>query len=480
MALTSKVLKGSSWIFGLQVVQRVMRTSRAFILARLLAPEDFGLFGIASLMLLGFEVFTRTGIDDAIIHTHDDIESYLHTSYWIQVTRGFALAAIIFISAPYVAAFFDNSGVISVCRLLALVVIFRGIKSVGIVILQRELDFKNEAIYLFWASLIEFISTLLLAYSIKNVWALIIGFLIGEFTLTVLSFVFHPYRPKLLFDFEKSKKMTRFGRWILLSGVVSYISLQLDNILVGRWISLEALGIYQMAYFLANLPATEITKVISKVLDPAYAKLQNDKERLLSAFRKSFTVTTALVLPSAVGLIIAAPIVVTILLGKNWNEAIPLVSILSLGGLFRGFGAVGGSLFKALGVPHLIFKIELIRSITLGISIYPAFLVGGSIGIAWASVASTVVMFLATFWSIFRIIGQPRILLQPSLYIAAATYGMGSVLFFATRFVAPGWIEWIFVALISAFVYFSILVLLFRNEKFLYLGLKSKKNNDGK
>ncbi|MDZ7771633.1 MAG: oligosaccharide flippase family protein [Balneolaceae bacterium] len=106
-SLTKKVFDGTFWVIGLRAVQKVFDALRQIILARLLFPEDFGLFGIAALMLLAFEVLTRTGFDDAIIHIQNNLSEYLHTSYWIQVARGIVIGSIVYVGAPLISEFFQ-------------------------------------------------------------------------------------------------------------------------------------------------------------------------------------------------------------------------------------------------------------------------------------------------------------------------------------------------------------------------------------
>lgn len=424
--LASRVLRGSAWVGVLRVVQKGMGAAREIILARLLFPEDFGLFGIASLLLLGFEVLTRTGFKDAIIHIRGEIKPYLHTTYWIKVLRGFLIAGIVYMGAPLVASFFGEPEVIPIVRVLAFVQVFRGLRSIGIVVLRREMNFRDESLYQMTGVFVNFVVTVGLGVLWRDVWALVWGRIAGEIVLMAASFWFHGYRPKFFFDTDKAIELFQFGIWLLGAGIVSYVALQADNIVAGRWISASALGVYQMGYLISNLPAKEFAKQVSKVVQSGYAEIQEDKERLKTVYQKTLLSVWTIVLPATVGMMITADVLVRGVLGEKWLDIIPILPILAFGALFRAIGSSIGSLFKATGHTSFVFRVETLRSGILlgglGISVY---LGAGLEGIAWAFAASTVGMLCFDLLLVSRTIGGIGILARNTLP------GIGAVLVMA-------------------------------------------------
>jgi len=460
--LTQRVLKGSTWVFGLKFAEKVMRAVQLVVVAHFLVPKDFGLFGAAFLALGALEIFTRTGCNDAIIHKRGNIEPYLHTGYWIQVLRGLLLASIIYLSAPFLAVFFKDPAVIPVVRVLALTQVIYGFRSIGIICLQRELKFKSESIYLFVGGLISLVSIITLAYIFRNVWALVIGAIIGETALTILSFLFHPYRPRLFFSLQKAKEFFDFGIWLLFAAIASYIAMQADKLFVGRLMDLETLGIYQMAFSLALLPTTHLIKISGKILKPAYAELQNEKHRLTTAFGNSFTAISALLFPAVFGLILIAPIMVPVVLGRHWSGVIPLLSILALSRLFGGFALAGSPLFVATGNTRFIFRIESLTALVLLVGLYPCFVLGGPAGIAWAFAISTLVQMTATLWHVRVLLDSSFSPLKRALPAIFATITMVAVTLTARNLLPAGWLGLICLILIGVFTYIPTILLLLK------------------
>ena len=394
-SLVDKIISGSIWVSVIRVGQKVFSALKQIILARLLFPEDFGLFGIASLMLLAFEVLTRTGFEDAIIHIQDDIKEYLHTSYWIQIIRGCLIGLIVYFAAPTIASFFDEPRIVSIVRVLALTEVLKGFKSIGIVVLRKEMDFKTESIFLFIGVLAHFIVTVGLAIVWQSVWVLVWGSVASELVKVITSFYFHDYRPRFLFDWKKAKDLFRYGIWLLAAGIVSYIALQADNIFVGKLIGVSALGVYQMAYFVANLPTSEIAKQIGKVVQSSYAEVQENKEQLKKTFQQTFQIISVLLIPAVIGLVLLNERLVLVVLGDKWVETIHVLPILALGALFRGVSAIAASLFKATGYTSYVFRVEFVRSGTLltGLGVCSYFNIS-LLFVSWAYVGSTLTMFI--------------------------------------------------------------------------------------
>jgi O-antigen/teichoic acid export membrane protein len=458
-SLTEQVFESSAWVGALRIAQKSMSLIRDVILARLLFPEDFGLFGIATLMLLAFEVLTRTGFDDAIIYIREQIESYLHTSYWIQVLRGLLIGGIVYLGAPLVASFFNEPSVVPIVRVLALVQIVRGFRSIGVVLLRRDLNFRDESIFNAAGVVTNFMVTVALAYLWRDVWALVWGSVAAEVVLLFTSFAVHPYRPKLSFSVERSKELFQFGIWLLGAGIVSYIALQADNIVAGKWLGAGALGVYQMAYMIANLPTQEFAKQIGKVVQSGYAEVQQDASRLARAYRKTFQAVVTLVLPSVAGLVILADIAIPVVLGEKWTGVVPILPILALGAFFRAAGVVGGSLFKATGNTSFVFRVEALRALALlgGLSLCVV-LDGGLSSIAWAFVGSTLVMFSTEMWILNRHFVTFRKLVCDALPSIGATSVMATGLVIGSSYSSVSWFHFLLLIAGGGIVYFLSLV----------------------
>lgn len=426
--VASQVLSGSAWVLGVQLFSKGLGAVQLFILARMLAPNDFGLFAVALSTLLAFEVLTRTGFDDALIQKRGNIEDYVHTVFGIQIIRGVVLTALVIFTAPYVAGFFNEPAIAPVVGTLALVQLFRGFQSPGIILLQRELSFRLESKFQAVGKIIMSVTTLILAFQLRSVWALVYGAVAGEITLVILSYAIHPYRPKLFFSLGKAKELVRFGIWLFLAGIASYIALQADHIAVGKLLSAEALGIYYMAFKIANLIVGEIAMPLIKTLKPAYAALQDDAERLRTGLEKTIALVFAIFLPIAVFLMLNAEITISVVLGNKWNAVVPILPILVLGALFNGLAGISAAFLIGTGRTKIYSLYELVRAVSLLLTLYPFFILAGLKGIAWASAVSAASQFIVASILLIPLIQIRSFLVRELLPISFSTLVLGILL----------------------------------------------------
>jgi O-antigen/teichoic acid export membrane protein len=298
-ALRKKAIRGGLWVFALRTAQQVLTFVRLIILARILAPTDFGLMGIAAVTMAALDVFSETGFQAALVQKKGDIRRYLDTVWTVSVARGLTLFAIIYISAPYVAAFFMAPKAEAIIRVISLSPLLSAFTNIGIVYFQKDLEFDRQFRYQLAGTTSDFAVSIGLALMTHSVWALVFGLLAGNIARLIASYVLHPYRPKLNLDMKAASELFGFGKWVLGSGVLIFLITQGDNIVVGRLLGVAALGLYQMAYLISNAPATEITQVISQVTFPAYSKIQDNLVRLRQAYLEVLKTTALAAFPLA-------------------------------------------------------------------------------------------------------------------------------------------------------------------------------------
>ncbi|MCD6270366.1 oligosaccharide flippase family protein, partial [bacterium] len=263
--LSQRVVKGGFWVFLLRIVNRGFSLIRLVILARILSPNDFGLMGIALLTMATLDTFSQTGFQQALVQKKEDIKSYLDSAWTVLILRGFILFAILFFIAPYAAIFFDAPEAKSIIQVIGFAVLLQAFTNIGVIYFQKELEFNKQFIYQLSGTLADFIVAISAVLILKNVWALVLGLLAGSFARFVVSYLIHPYRPHLSFDLGRAKELFGFGKWVLGSSILVFLITQGDDIFVGKLLGVAALGFYQMAYRISNMPATEITHVISQV-----------------------------------------------------------------------------------------------------------------------------------------------------------------------------------------------------------------------
>lgn len=402
--LGKRVARSGAWLFGMRLVHQILYLGRLIILARLLAPKDFGLMGIALLTMMTLETFSQTGFEQALIQKKKHTEDYLDTAWTVLVIRGIILFVIILLIAPLVAKFFETSAAKGVVQAIGLAILIQAFTNVGVVYFQKELEFHKQFIYITAGTATDFVVAVTAAILMKSVWALLFGLLAGKSVQLILSYIIHPYRPKISKDFHKARELFGFGKWVLGSTVLAFLITQGDDLLVGKILGATMLGFYQMAYKLSNTPATEITFIINKVTLPAYSKLQEDISKIKEAYLKVLQFVSFLIFPLAFLIFALSPDFTRIFLGEKWMPMVPAMQILVFSGLLRSLVATTTPVFFGVGKPKIDTKWQLVRFFTLAALIYPFIIKKGIIGVSYVVLISLIISGIGFISSVIKII----------------------------------------------------------------------------
>ncbi len=371
MGYKRDAFSGIAWIGGARGINRGLALLKNILAARLLAPQDFGQFGALLLVTSLFEIATTFGVRPIIIQEKKTSHKFLSTAWTISIIRGGLIALAVLISSSFMASFFNDRSLVPLFAVIALVPFIKGFINPGIILLQKELDFSKMAILRGLITLIEFVTTVGAALIIRNVWALLLGFLMAALSETILSFIFSRYRPSLKFDLVKFRSIFNRGKWLTGSSIFNYSATQGDDLLVGRLLGLQNLGFYQLAYKLANLPLTEISDLLSQIVLPIYSKISGDTQRLRRAFLKTTFYSTGLASLLAIFLIIFAQPLVRVVLGERWLPIVPPLRILAIFGVLRSLAENAKPFFFSKGDFKTIAFFDAARTIILAILILP-------------------------------------------------------------------------------------------------------------
>jgi len=405
--LSHKVIKGGFWVFLIRILGQLLNFIRLIILARILAPADFGLMGIALLTMTTLETFSQTGFQTALIQKKKDIKEYLDAAWTVLIIRGIILFAILYFIAPIAATFFDASAAKPIIQVIGFSIFIHAFTNIGIVYFQKELEFNKQFIYEFIGTLSDFVVAVSAALILRNVWALVFGLLAGNMARLIVSYRIHPYRPRISHDLKKAKELWGFGKWVLGATILTFLITQGDDIFVGKIVGVAALGFYQLAYKISNMPTTELTHVITRVSFPAYSKIQDSKERLKRAYLKIFKLVSIVAFPLSGGIFIFAPAFTQLILGAKWQPAVSSMQALALYGLIRSVGATTGPLFNALGKPKYVVRLQTIQLVLIALLIYPLTVRWGILGTSLAITITAVIIRPITDNIVRKSIGLP-------------------------------------------------------------------------
>jgi O-antigen/teichoic acid export membrane protein len=351
--LKHRVVRGGIWLASGDIIARLATLLKLAILVRLLNPTHFGLLGMAMIVLRWLNAFTDVGIRDALIRKEGDIRPYFDTSWTIQIARGCISAALLCLSAPWLAAFFGNAELIAVLCGVALVPLLYGFRNPAVVTLRKTLDLRGEMIWKLSGVVAGVAVAVPLAFLLRNVWALVISAVAAAAAEVVVSYWVLPYRPKLRADWRQAREMSTFGKWILFSNIGGLLFLSLDGLVIGKLLGAEALGIYQLGYQLAVMPMAQIGLFANSLLFPAFSELRQPSD-LRRVFLKSMGLACSVLLPIGCfldGLRRAAGAAWPF--GPRWDAAAPVVRILAGGGVALALSMLGNAFFLGLGKPRL-------------------------------------------------------------------------------------------------------------------------------
>lgn len=385
-SLTMKVVKGGLWISSIRASYQLLSFIRTLVIARFLSPSDFGLMGVALLSISLLYTLSETGIAAALVQKKEDIREYIDTAWFIGIIRGIIIFSLLFCTANFFAKFFNNQQVAPILRVIAFSPLILSFNSPKTAYFQKDFQFNKQFICEFSATIIDVTISIIIAINFRNVWSLVIGYLAGNATRLIVSYIVLPYIPKFRFVTTQVKELFHFGKWIFGNSILSYFNNYGCDAIIGKILGLVDLGFYQMAYRISNIPATETSYMLSRLTFPAYSKIQDDTTRIKIAYLKVLRIITFLSFPIAGFIFVLGSDFTKLYLGQKWLPVISIMQILSIGGITRSIGATLGPVFLGLGKPEVLTKFMIIQLILLVFFIYQFATKWGLTGIAFAVV----------------------------------------------------------------------------------------------
>lgn len=471
-SLKQRAISSGVWLGFSRMLNKILLLVRAIILARMLSPKDFGLFGISLAVLSLLQTFSQPGTGEALIQKKDDIAPYLDAAWTIKIIRGISLALFLYFCAPFASRFFAEPQIITLIYIIAASLIIGGIGNQGIIYFAKDLNFRKAFIYEISGVITDFCVSLILVFILHNALALAYGYLAGIFTLTVVSYFIHPYRPKFKIDLPKIKELTRFGRWVWLYTIFNYILSDGISFFIGKVLGVISLGLYQMALKISALAAGEISAVFSSVGFSFYSKLQDDASKLKEAYIKTLKINNLLIFPICVFLYGMSPLIVHVLLGEKWQGIVWLIRIFSLLGLFTSLSTINNTFFKSMGNPNLTAKFQIIKLILISSIIYFVTVKFGLIGVSILILIVNIAISPFECAIIFKKLGlRINIILKIILFPLANSIITITVIFLINKWLVVhiNIISFIFLTFLSVILY---LFTTFISDQIFHFGIK--------
>lgn len=356
--LTRRVAAGAAWIVAARVVMRSLGFVNTIVLARLLAPADFGVVAIATAAMQLLNGFTDFGVSQAVIKFRSTGRDALDPLFTLSALRGVLISAFLVGVAPLAAQFYGDPRVFWVFAGIALYPLITGFLNPAFYEFERDLELSKEFISNSINKLISVAVSIAIAVIFRNYWAIILGLAAGGLVQLFLSYSLRPYAPR--FTLKGAKDVLSFSGWLFGVSVVTALNNKLDMFIVARAVTPAETGLYSVGGQFAELPTSEIAAPIARAVYPGLSALQGEPARVALAYLKGVEALAFASLPAAFGLTFVARDAVPLLLGEQWRGAIPVVQF---AGPVLGFQCMFIATYYyalALGRARLIFFREVL------------------------------------------------------------------------------------------------------------------------
>ena len=400
MQYTRTAISGAAWLTAVKIFTKTFSVAKYFILARLVSPYEFGLAGVAFLVLGLIDTCTETGLIQAFIQLPKDEEKYTKTVWTTLAIRGLLITFLMLITSSLVNHIYAP-GTIHLTVLASAALFIKGLANPNVMLLRKYALYHKEFLFQVIPSFTDSVFTILFAWFFRNGLALILGTLMGTFTATIMSY-FLSQKFRSQFSYLRLKSLYSYGRWITVGGVLSYFTEKSDDLVVGKILGPFQLGLYQMAYRVSNAPTTEGAGLIYQVVFPLFSRLQNEPVRLKRGVAKILGLNFLLSLSFALVIYLALPVFIPIVLTPAWIPIIPVVNLMLIFGIIRCHISTGLAYFDAVGRPEVATLAGLFKLVGLVILVIPLTRGFGLIGTAWSVVLSQAVVAPWFFYRLYR------------------------------------------------------------------------------
>ena len=357
MSLKKQALRGVKWTSASSIIVAVIQLVQLSILAHYLEASDFGLMAIVA-MIIGFSsLFLGLGVSASIIHKQDITHVQLSSLYWLNVISGLVLFAIVYAIAPLVAAFYHETELTPITRILAVNFVISSVSSQYGLLLQKALKFNVIAKIGIVSVLAGFVTAVSLVVQGYGVYTLVYASLMSALVAAAMNIYIgmKTHRLSLVFEYKEITSMISFGMFQMGERGINYFNSQFDVLLIGKLLGVEALGIYTVAKNLAMRPAQIINPIVTKVTFPVMAKAEGDTVQFKNIYLKTINYLSSINFPIYILMAILAEPIILILFGERWHDSIIILQILSIYGAIRSTGNPIGSLQLAKGRADLGF-----------------------------------------------------------------------------------------------------------------------------
>ena len=399
------------------------------------------------------QTFIDSGFGTALIRKIDRTEEDFSTVFYFNIAVALVFYGVLWLTAPYIADFYEIPLLKDITRVVALTLVFGSFSGIQSAKLSIAIDFRSRAIISITVTLVTGALGLWMAYSGYGVWALVMQSVVSSLLRTILLWAFVRWMPKLVFSWKSFKELFSFGSKLLASALLDTAYNNIYTLVIGKVFSSSALGVYSRADSLAQYPSSNITSVLQGVTFPVLSSIQNEPERLTSAYKKFIRLSAFVVFPLMIGLSAVADPLIRLVLTDKWEGSIYLLQIICFAMMWYPVHAINLNLLQVEGRSDYFLKLEVIKKIQ-GVIVLCITIPLGLVAMCYGRVVSSVLCLVYNTYYTKKLIGygfgsQMKDLLPVLLHALV----MGLIVWLIVHFLPSLWLK-LMVGVVAGIVYY--------------------------
>lgn len=395
--MQSKVISGLIWRFAERICAQGISLIVSIILARMLAPSEYGAISMVMIFITIANVFVDAGFSNALVQKKDADSVDFSTVFYFNFLFSIILYFLMFFASPFIAEFYGMEILRPVLRVLSIQIIIAGVKSTQVTYVQRHMLFRR----FFWSTIGGTLGSgvigIIMAYYGFGIWALVAQYLVNSLTDTLVLWFTVRWRPTLEFSFARWKQLFSYGWKLLLWSLMSTLYDNMRSLIIGKKYSSSDLAYYTKGKQWPNLIITNVNTSISSVLFPALSQYQDDKSKLKLLTRNAITVSSYILDPMLMGLAALSTPIISLLLTDKWLPSVPYMILCCFYLMFMPLQTANLEAIKAMGRSDIILKIEIIKK-TVQITVLLIAMNFGVLAIAASAILTTVFSCVVNAW----------------------------------------------------------------------------------
>ena len=421
-SLKDKTIKGTAWSAIDNVTQMGVYFIVSIVLARLLSPDDYGLIGIINIFIVVCNTIINGGFSTALIRKKKIIDDDYSTAFIVNLGLSILLYLVIFALSPLIASFFGRYELISLTRVSLLTMIIGALAIAQQARLTKRIDFKTQTKITLTASIVSGCIGITMALLGFGVWALVSQMIVMQMLKTLMLWIYNHWIPSLRFNKQSFQDLFGFGWKMMVSGILDSLWTQLYQVVVGKYYNASTLGQYTNAKQFSQVFSSNLTNVVQRVTFPVLSEIQDEKERMIAAYRRVIKMTMFITLTLMFFLSAVSEPLLYCLIGEKWHQAATYLPLICMVGVFYPLHAINLNMLMVQGRSDLFLKLEIIKKV---VCIFPL-VIGACIGIfpmLYASLITSIICYFLNSYYPGKLLGYSSCMqlkdISKSFYISS-------------------------------------------------------------